>query len=419
MDILKRQRTLLHSVFSRNVNSIKELLESEHSDASEIEVAFNILQQKAEELQAVDKEIRDLMLNDENTTEHDFLAETANTDKYVGNFESIRLKVQKRLKQEDILSQVGSNNLGLGSEANSSITSNQRSYRLPKIEIKKFDGELIKWLPFWSQFEKIDQDPSIAPADKFQYLLHCIVPGTRAYEVVQSFPPIGPNYSKVTESLKSRFGKDDLLVEVYVRELLKIVLTNSLGSKNQMSLQALYDKLESYLRNLETHGVTTDKCASLLYPMVESCMPEDLLRAWQRSSHRTGESPQDRLNNLMAFMLSEVESEQRIGLAMSGFGVGLNSNHKESKHTKKSFSQTQAMEPSMSTAASLVSFSKYDKSLNCIFCEKSHKSLDCFSAQKMSLDEKTQIIKDKGCCFCCLKPGHSIKQCKASLKCPL
>lgn len=37
----------------------------------------------------------------------------------------------------------------------------------------------------------------------------------------------------------------------------------------------------------------------------------------------------------------------------------------------------------------------------------------------MLLDEKTQIVKDKTNCFCCLQLGHSFKYCKNNTKCPL
>lgn len=37
----------------------------------------------------------------------------------------------------------------------------------------------------------------------------------------------------------------------------------------------------------------------------------------------------------------------------------------------------------------------------------------------MSLDEKTQIVKNKKFCFCCLQLGHSFKHCKNNTKCPL
>jgi hypothetical protein len=51
---------------------------------------------------------------------------------------------------------------------------------LPKLEFRKFGGDLKDWLPFRSQFQKIDQDEEIFPDDKFQYLVQVTVVGTRA-----------------------------------------------------------------------------------------------------------------------------------------------------------------------------------------------------------------------------------------------
>ncbi|GFY78425.1 uncharacterized protein TNIN_264661 [Trichonephila inaurata madagascariensis] len=45
----------------------------------------------------------------------------------------------------------------------------KRSFKLPKIEFKKFSGEAKDFLAFWSQFQKIHNDKSIAEEDKMQY----------------------------------------------------------------------------------------------------------------------------------------------------------------------------------------------------------------------------------------------------------
>ncbi|GIY52392.1 endonuclease [Caerostris extrusa] len=106
-----------------------------------------------------------------------------------------------------------------GREIPSDLTeagNSRRKYTLPKLQFRQFGEDLKDWLPFWSQFQYIDKDEEIAPEDKFQYLLQVTIVGSRAREVVESFPPTGPNYIKAVESLKSRFGKDDLLVEIYV-----------------------------------------------------------------------------------------------------------------------------------------------------------------------------------------------------------
>ena len=47
---------------------------------------------------------------------------------------------------------------------------NSWKFKLPKLEFRKFGGDLKDLLPFWSQFQKIDLHEEIFPDDKFQYL---------------------------------------------------------------------------------------------------------------------------------------------------------------------------------------------------------------------------------------------------------
>ncbi|CAG7724974.1 unnamed protein product, partial [Allacma fusca] len=54
----------------------------------------------------------------------------------------------------------------------------------------------------------------IAPEDKFQYLIQSMSEGSKAREVVDSFPLSGSNYPKVIDYRKERFGRDDILLEV-------------------------------------------------------------------------------------------------------------------------------------------------------------------------------------------------------------
>ncbi|KAF2887862.1 hypothetical protein ILUMI_18311, partial [Ignelater luminosus] len=74
-----------------------------------------------------------------------------------------------------------------------------------------------------------------------------MIPNSRAADLVNSFPPTSQNYDKVINSLKNRFGKDELLVEVYVRELLTLVISKAIKSNEQIPLSKIYDKLEAQL----------------------------------------------------------------------------------------------------------------------------------------------------------------------------
>ncbi|CAG7824208.1 unnamed protein product, partial [Allacma fusca] len=152
----------------------------------------------------------------------------------------------------------------------------------------------------------------MTPEEKFQYLIQSTLENSKAREVVESFPPTAENYTKAIGYMKERFGKDEVLVEVYVRELLRLVLVNATNPKEQSSVLCMYDKLETQLRALETLGVTSDKFAAMLYPLVESCLPEEVMRTWERNRGQIAMQPdasKDRLALLMTFLKGEVDGE--------------------------------------------------------------------------------------------------------------
>jgi len=83
--------------------------------------------------------------------------------------------------------------------------------------------------------------------------------------------------------LKVHFGREELLLEFYVRELLKLTLVMN-SKEGRVTLSSLYDRNETQLRALEMLGVATEKYAATLFPLVESCLSEEVLRAWQKHS---------------------------------------------------------------------------------------------------------------------------------------
>ena len=126
--------------------------------------------------------------------------------------------------------------------------------------------------------------------------------------MVSSYPQSADNYPLVIAALKDRFGDNVLLTEVYVRQLLKLVIRN-VGKPKDTTLSGMYDELESHLRALETLGVTQEQSAAFLYPLVESSLPEEVvIRAWQRSAKsgydddQTDKPVDERLKSLMKFL---------------------------------------------------------------------------------------------------------------------
>jgi len=229
-----------------------------------------------------------------------------------------------------------------------------------------------------------------------------MVKDSRAYDVISNFPPTADNYEKAIESIKSRFDKKDLLIEFYVRELLRLVLNKN---KNIL-LTSIYDKLETHLRVLESLGVTTDMCAAMLFPSVESSLPEEILRTWQRAMtamdvSATNVTAKNHLMHLMAFLEKEVENEERIQMAKTCFEA--TDNPTKSKDKKKPKGDR---EQNIVTAAGLLTI-KEPSTSKYLFCGECHDSLHCEKARNMSMEQRVTLIKNKRGCFKCLRIGHS------------
>ncbi|GBO37162.1 hypothetical protein AVEN_174869-1 [Araneus ventricosus] len=236
--------------------------------------------------------------------------------------------------------------------------SERRKFKLPKIELKKFDGDSKNYLSFWSQFRKIHEDSSIPNEDKFQYLLQAVVPKSKAARVVESFPATADNYQRAISQLQERFGRNDLLVQMYVRDLLSMVMKNAATGRSKTDLPALYDELEAKIRALESLGRTQEKYGDFLSPLVESCLPEEVLVAWERSrNHSFTETKESRtLEQLMNFLRQEVQGEEMVNLARTGFASNQSSRRKElhNDHVKQSESTTASALVSLQTPGNTV-----------------------------------------------------------------
>ncbi|GFX74749.1 uncharacterized protein TNCV_3121781 [Trichonephila clavipes] len=94
---------------------------------------------------------------------------------------------------------------------------------------------------------------------------------------LSSFPATAENYPKAIAQLQERFGRKGLLVQIYVRDLLSMVIRNAATGRSKADLPALYDDLEAKIRALENLGRTQDKYGVFLSPLVESRLPTDIL----------------------------------------------------------------------------------------------------------------------------------------------
>ncbi|UYV84640.1 hypothetical protein LAZ67_X002934, partial [Cordylochernes scorpioides] len=288
------------------------------------------------------------------------------------------------------------------------ISTSRRRVLLPKINLPVFGGDVREWITFWSRFEDIHNDEDLSDSDKYQYLVDCMLENSEAQQLVLSYPASGKNYASVIKDLKERFGRDNMLIKVYFRDLLWMVIQSA--QERKFNFKDLVTKLNFQIRHLSMLGVTTDKCADILYLVVESCLPEDVLISWQRSSE-----PED-LESLMKFLRREVNQTKDREMAYNKHSDSLAQPTPGKIETKKRSSNARReIATTSGFMHSDISPTLRDK-FKCIFCDKGHPSQDCRKGMKMGMDQKNEKIKSYKRCFKCLLPGHRSRQCKGKVR---
>ncbi|UYV65633.1 hypothetical protein LAZ67_3004912 [Cordylochernes scorpioides] len=148
-------------------------------------------------------------------------------------------------------------------------------------EVYRRNKRLVGW---WAQFNKIHVDPTLEDSDKFQYLVQSMSPEP---ELV-NWLIVTPDCRELPQSYRNfdrKFGRPELLQQVYVRDLIRLMIDCS--SKQQL---------------------------------------KKLMKAWQRSPLHdvkidANDSTQTRVELIMEFLQKEAAAEQDRALAGSKFGL--------------------------------------------------------------------------------------------------
>lgn len=103
----------------------------------------------------------------------------------------------------------------------------KRKFKIPCLELKENSCKSKFYLIFWAQFEKMHLDPEMVEDDKFQYLIKCMIVWSTAARLVDSFPSTKEMTSKFIIQFKKCFDWDDLLAQIYERDIMALVMHNA------------------------------------------------------------------------------------------------------------------------------------------------------------------------------------------------
>ena len=145
--------------------------------------------------------------------------------------------------------------------------------RLPKLEINKFNGNILEWPSFWDQFSSaIHKKENISNIDKFTYLKSFLCDS--ANHTISGLMLTLENYCQAIELLIRRYANPQALIAAHMKKL--VFIPRVKNPNDVLDLRKLLDQVESSVRNLKSLKAETNSYVQLLVPVLNEKFPNDL-----------------------------------------------------------------------------------------------------------------------------------------------
>ena len=93
--------------------------------------------------------------------------------------------------------------------------------KLPRIELSKFNGDIIEWKGFWDQFKSnVHGNNNISAIEKLNYFRTLLEDS--ALSAISELTLSAENYGQALEILQARYGNDQVLISAYMQKFFQI-----------------------------------------------------------------------------------------------------------------------------------------------------------------------------------------------------
>ena len=371
--------------YMNEANAIADNTRTDESQLQRLQILKTQIEQKSNSLSKVDGDILQI-------------CDVTDIEKEVDETEAISLKLTELMAKIEKILKIERNETSDVDRANTSFMSSSSDTRsrskLPKLDLQKFNGDILKFPQFWDRFETaIDKNPDIPTVEKFNYLQYYLE-GAAARNI-DGLLTTEANYESAKETLKKRYGRPQMIITAHVEEIYKLKPCNN-GDKT-IHLRYVYDKISAHVRGIEGLGVELEYSGCMLVPIIMAKLPYDIRVQLARVTSREIWS----LKELLETLRTEVEARE------DGDAVKVN----ESRP-----GMTNVANPTRNTATALFSEAEEVSTRNsCIYCTGDHFSASCEAVT--DVNKRKDILRNLGRCFVCLRTGHMLKDCTIGRNC--
>lgn len=277
---------------------------------------------------------------------------------------------------------------------------NQLSTRLPKLDLTKFNGDILKWKSFWDRFVANVDHKKIADVEKFSYLISSLEgPALQALEGLET---TNQNYQIATTILKDRFGKTNSVIDAHNK-----ALQNLERAQSTPECRKILNIIDTHLRVLSSLGENTE--ASHLRVIILDKFPENILYQVKliTAEEETTDNIKKALDKVITAMEQvNIQTPQTLQMTTSTIMPGSTSTLL--KITRERPAKRKRLSDKTNT------FRPKKPKISCIFCGKEgHYNEDCNEFRTY----KERMSRLQRRCLKCFRNGHRASKCFSRKKC--
>ncbi|XP_066157588.1 uncharacterized protein [Euwallacea fornicatus] len=266
--------------------------------------------------------------------------------------------------------------------------------KLPVISLPTFSGDFKDWLGFRDLYlSLIHNNDRLSRIQKFHYLRASL--RDAASRVLGTLELSEGNYDIAWTTLSERYDNKRVLVHIHLKTLVEV---ESMHRESAPKLRSLIDSVSKSLIALTALGQKPENWGVLVAYLISTKLDPVTERQWEEAKSTHKEVPSwDSLREFLSARADMLEAidRQRGNNSKPERNVGL----KPNKTSAKTF---------------------VGSDISCGVCKAKHSLVKCPSFLAMSPNERFGKVKQLKVCFNCLKPGHSVKDCRLRncSKCP-
>ncbi|XP_073963072.1 uncharacterized protein [Choristoneura fumiferana] len=286
-------------------------------------------------------------------------------------------------------------------------------FKLPQIQISKFDGSYFRWLEFKDTFESlIHSNSRIKPIHKFHYLISYLEGD--AARIISNLEVSSVNYAEAWKLLGERYNNKRLLINHHLSSLFNI---QPLNRETDRSLRFLVDHVTKNLRALSSLGQPTDKWDTLIIFMLSSKLDNNTLVKWEEYRN-TLDDDVPTLDKFQKFLTDRADVLESLGRnKQDGFQSKPTTSapSQNNKFNSKPQTYNNYNKPFKSSGPFTKSFASVNQPRQnyiCIICNENHKIYDCPSFKSKNMKEKLADVANYKLCSNCLRQGHPVNDCR-------